>query len=126
MIVLDTHTWIWNAVAPKRLSRAARSTIDRATAIGISTISCWEVSFLATSGRLRLDRGTRAWVSAALADHRMTPLPVSLDIALVAGGLSTLRDPADRIIYATAVEHDAQLVSRDQRLHDLDPKRLVW
>ena len=126
VIVLDTHTWVWNAVAPKKLSRAARSTIDRATTIGISTMSCWEVTFLEATGRLRLDRGVRAWVTSALADDRITALPVSLEIALTAGAIATLRDPADRIIYATAVEHDALLVTRDERITAHDPARVVW
>ena len=36
------------------------------------------------------------------------------------------RDPADQLIYATAVEHDAVLVSRDGVIRDLDPRRVVW
>jgi PIN domain nuclease of toxin-antitoxin system len=126
VIVLDTHTWIWHAAAPKRLSRAARSTIDRASAIGVSTMSCWEVALLEGTGRLRLDRGVRAWVAAALADDRITALPVSLNIALSAAASSALRDPVDRIIYATAVAHDATLVSRDSRIQEHDPKRVIW
>lgn len=126
MIVLDTHVWVWHAVAPTKLSRAARSTIDRAATIGISTMSCWEVAFLEAAGRLRIDRGVRAWVTSALADERIVTLPLSVEIALAAGASSTLRDPADRIIYATAVEHNATLVSRDARLQEHDPERVLW
>jgi PIN domain nuclease of toxin-antitoxin system len=43
-----------------------------------------------------------------------------------AGSLSSIRDPGDTIIYATPVEHDATLISRDSRLHDHDPARVVW
>lgn len=87
----------------------------------------WEIGLLVGAGRLRLDRGARSWIRGALtADPRLTPLSVSTEIALTAGSLQALRDPGDSIIYATAVEHDAVLVSRDGALRELDPERVVW
>ena len=54
-------------------------------------------------------------------------MPVTREIALTAAAVGgTVSDPSDQIIFATAVEHDAALVTRDQRLHDLDPGRVVW
>lgn len=127
MIVLDTHTWLWSVVAPNRLSRPARSAIDRATEIGISTISFWEIALLEGAGRIRLTRGVRSWVRSALAaDPRLVALPVTPEIAIAAGSLVSMRDPGDSIIYATSVEHDAPLVSRDARLQEHDPKRVIW
>ena len=90
-------------------------------------MSFWEVALLEVAGRITLQRGARSWVRAALAaDPRLTALPVTPEIALAAGSLSSIRDPGDTIIYATAVEHDATLISRDSRLHDHDPVRVVW
>lgn len=57
-----------------------------------------------------------------MAQKRIETLPVSPEIALTAGAISTLRDPADRIIYATAVAHHATLISRDGRLQEHDPE----
>lgn len=59
---------------------------------------------------------------AALAEERVRTLPVTRSAA-VAG---RFRDPADQLIYATAVEHDAVLLSRDGVIRDLDPRRRVW
>jgi len=127
VIVLDTHTWIWWRAASGRLSRAAARELNRADAIGISTMSLWEVARLERAGRMVLDRGLSRWLSTALADDRIEVLPVSREIALTAAAVGgEVYDPTDQIIFATAVENDAVLVSRDQRLHDLDPTRLVW
>ncbi|MFN0155122.1 MAG: type II toxin-antitoxin system VapC family toxin [Gaiella sp.] len=127
MIVLDTHAWLWVIVAPQRLSRAARAAIDRAGEIGISTMSFWEVALLERAGRIRLDRGAQNWTRATLvADPRMTALPITPEIALTAGTLSTIRDPGDSLIYATAVEHNAHLVTKDARIAEHDPQRVIW
>jgi PIN domain nuclease of toxin-antitoxin system len=44
----------------------------------------------------------------------------SLDVAEFPG------DPADRLIYATAIEHGSRIASADERLRAADPKRVVW
>jgi PIN domain nuclease of toxin-antitoxin system len=127
MIVLDTHAWIWWRAASRRLSRSAAGEVERASSIGISTMSLWEVARLERAGRMTLDRGLSSWLPTALADDRIEVIPVTREIALTAAAVGgEVHDPADQIIYATAVENDAVLVSRDQRLHDLDPGRLVW
>jgi PIN domain nuclease of toxin-antitoxin system len=127
VIVLDTHTWVWWQAASRRLSRVAAGEVKRADSIGISTMSLWEVARLERAGRMALDRGLSRWLSTALADDRVEVLPVTREIALTAAAVGgEVSDPTDQIIFATAVENDAVLVSRDQRLHDLDPARVVW
>jgi PIN domain nuclease of toxin-antitoxin system len=126
VILLDTHVWLWHNVVPDRISRAGRATIERASEVGVSVMSCWELALLESAGRVELDRGVRAWVSRALADERTSAIPVTSDIALRAGGLHGLRDPADSVIYATAVELDLQLVTKDARITEHDPARVVW
>lgn len=114
-------------MAPAKLSRAARGAIERTGEIGLSTISFWEIGLLHASGRLRLDRSATTWIRAALAaDTRVVPLPVTTEIALTAGALPSIRDPGDSVIYATAIEHDAPLVTRDRALREHDPARTVW
>jgi PIN domain nuclease of toxin-antitoxin system len=90
-------------------------------------MSFWELAVLHASGRLRLDRTASSWIRNALAtDPRLVPLPVTSEIALTAGGLAAVRDPGDSIIYATAVEHDAPLVTGDRALRAHDPARTLW
>ena len=90
-------------------------------------MSCWELAMLEGQGRIRFDRGVVSWLRRGLDDERTILLPVTLDVAIRGGSSQpSLPDPADGIIYATAVEHDAILLSRDARLRDHDPKRVVW
>ncbi len=90
-------------------------------------MSLWEVARLERAGRMRLDRPLSIWLATAVADDRIEVLPVTREIALTAAAVGgDVTDPADQLIYATAVEHDATLVSRDPRLHDHDPARVVW
>lgn len=126
LIVLDTHAWLWYQADPSRLSRKARHAIDRAPELGVSTMSAWELMLLQSAGRIRIATEAREWVARALADSRSRALPVTLEIALRAGGLHGLRDPADKLIFATAAELDVPLVSRDARMAELDAARIIW
>ena len=77
--------------------------------------------------RVRFDRGVSAWLRSALARERIVMLPVTAEIAMRGGSLqATMADPADGLIYSTAVEHHAKLVTRDSRLKTHDPARVVW
>jgi PIN domain nuclease of toxin-antitoxin system len=129
VIVLDTHVWLWWMAAPERLSTAARETIAEAKSIGISTLSAWEVAMLAVRKRIALDRPVDLWVRQALTEARVEPLSPSSDIAVAAGLLDTKAfpgDPIDRLIYATARDAHARLVTRDAAIRAFDPELTIW
>lgn len=129
MIVLDTHAWVWWVSAPDRLSSVASEAIDRAERVGICTISCWEVTMLATRGRLRLALETELWVRRGLAHPRAVELPLTSKVAVRAALLRSQgfeSDPADEIIYATARANGSPLVTRDAALREFDPRATIW
>jgi PIN domain nuclease of toxin-antitoxin system len=59
VILLDTHVVVWLAFDPSRLSRKARTAIDRAReqedGLAISDITLLELTTLASKGHIRLD-----------------------------------------------------------------------
>jgi PIN domain nuclease of toxin-antitoxin system len=128
LILLDTHAFVWLADGSERLSEPARAAIAEDAEPAISAISAYEVAYLALRGRLELDRPVGAWVGDALSAHGVRALPLTVAIALRAGSLERgfPGDPADRIIYATALEGGIRLVSRDTKITDFDPARMLW
>lgn len=129
MIVLDTHTLLWLALEPDRLSSTAAGVIESESERAISAITVQEVAYLVARGRVDLYRPVRVWFGDVLSAFEARALAATTAIALRAGSLDPSEfhgDPIDRLIYSTAVEHDAKLVSADERLRKLDPARVVW
>jgi len=126
--VLDTHTWVWWLDEDPRLSDAARAAIETGGELTVSAVSVWELATLERLGRLTVLPDIRTWVRRALAHPGVSPCAVTPEIALVAGSLLPPfpGDPADRIIYATALAQDSRLVSGDRRIARHDPERVVW
>lgn len=129
MIVLDTHVLIWLAAERERLTAPALEALESELDLALALISVQEVAYLAVRGRLDMDRPVAKWVSDALGILGVRALPPSISTSIRAGTLDPQDfhgDPIDRLIYATAVEHDARLVTADERLRQFDPERTVW
>lgn len=115
MILLDTHIWHWwiNQI-PGKLPPAIVDLIENADEVAVSTISCFEMAWLVRHGRIELDIPLDDWFGEVEASRSVRYLPVTADIARGAVALPEHhRDPQDRIIIATAIAEDAQLISFD-------------
>ncbi len=116
MVLLDTHIWIrWQNQQTGRfaLPETVITFIETTEAVAISAISCWELGQLVKRQRVELSLPLHEWVCAAL-EGDIQVFPIDRAIALKASQLPEHhRDPADRIIIATALVHDTQLMSFD-------------
>jgi PIN domain nuclease of toxin-antitoxin system len=127
--LLDTHVLVWLAGARRQLSTAASEAIDGEQDLAVSMASIQEIAYLVARGRLTMNRPVEVWIGDALNVHEIRALAPTVSVALRAGSLDPEAfhgDPVDRLIYATAVEHDAQLVSADERLRRFEPARVIW
>lgn len=115
MIVLDTHIWLWWVNADTQLLTPSRvDQIKQSDFVGVSAISCFEVAWLAHRGRIILPCTPKQWFEKALEGSGINLLPISPEIANMAVVLPEHHsDPQDRIIIATALSHDAKLMSSD-------------
>lgn len=126
LIVLDTHAVLWWTAETRRLGRSAEREIARAERIGIPAISFWEIALLVRKGRVLVDRPIEDWVANLLTVPRVECLPLDERVAIKAASLSMHRDPADRFIVATAIEHRARLVTKDADIRQLKFVETVW
>jgi PIN domain nuclease of toxin-antitoxin system len=128
VIVLDTHTWLWYATESEKLSKPAKARINRAEALGVHPISCWEIAMLSNSGRIKLSMDVTQWVGHALERPKVGLLPFTPAAAIRAAGLggSFPGDPADRLIVGTALEMGVPVVTRDQRITDWGHVQTIW
>lgn len=123
-LVLDTHVWLWVMSGRfDELSMHALEEVERASAegrIGIAAISVWEVAMLERLRRISLSRPVEDWVSAALrapGTHLEALSPaISIESTRLPG--EPPRDPADRMLIATARITGGQLATRDSSILD--------
>ena len=128
LLLLDTHSWMWNVADRSRLSTRARTEIDSAGELGVSAISPWEIAIKVGKGRLDLGADVRTWVATALAMPRTVLLPLLPEISLRSVELRGIvgTDPADAIIVATALTYGCALVTRDARIRSSGIVRCIW
>ena len=87
--------------------------------MGISAISCWELGTLVAAGRLELTMSAGDWIARCEALPVLSIVQVDGRIALRASELPPVhRDPADRLIVATALSLGVKLVTKDDRLRE--------
>lgn len=110
MLNLDTHVLLY---ALTGALRPAESRVLKSDRWGVSAVVLWEIARLGQLGRIDVDLEDRATVRALSAVHVW---PLDREIALASTRLDVRGDPADAIIAATSLVHEAPLVTRDERL----------
>ena len=119
--LLDTHVLVGWLNDPNSLSDAQRRVVDAADAASpllVADISLWEVATLHSLGRVRIRGSLRRWLEKAVAPPLVKLQGITPAIAAEVAALPDTfhRDPADRILVATARVMDAVLLTRDQRI----------
>jgi PIN domain nuclease of toxin-antitoxin system len=117
MIILDTHIWLWWVNQDSELLKPLwQTTIEQADEVGVSAISLFEVAWLQQHSRIELPCEQNEWFEKALAGSGISLLPLSPQIAIKAVSLTDYHsDPQDRIIIATTISYDAQIISADKK-----------
>ncbi|HZP18580.1 MAG TPA: type II toxin-antitoxin system VapC family toxin [Bauldia sp.] len=132
MIVLDTHALVWWVSGQAGLLGAgAAAAIERERStdgIRISSISAWEIALLVERQRLTLNREVSSWLAKVEQIPGVAFVPVTNAVAIEAVNLpgNFHRDPADRMIAATARILNASVVTKDSRLIDYPHIATLW
>jgi PIN domain nuclease of toxin-antitoxin system len=122
--LLDTHIALWLDSGDGSLRQSTRARIDDCWRNGgqifLSAISAWEIALLVDGGRIDLDLPIDAWVKRFVSRPGIEAVPLGHRAASRAYQLHRLehRDPADRLLIATAVELACPLITYDERIVD--------
>ena len=127
-VLLDTHVVHWWSAEPKRVSSPARKALERADELVVAAISWYELAWLARHERIAVTVPIRSWLDGLASQLRTIGVTPAVADTAVNLPTSFPGDPADRLIYATAIEHGLDLVTKDRAIRDHDKPRslTVW
>lgn len=131
MILLDTHVLVWMVSDPGRLSRTADREIQKAQrdrSCAIASISLWELALLFQRNRLRGAGSIENSIRSILEDTGVRTLEITPEIADLSTSFPETypKDPADRIIGATARAYGLTLITQDDRILECPMIRSLW
>ena len=130
MILVDTHVVVWLAFDQGQLSKNARAAINQARQSGeglaISDITLLELMTLTSKGRIRLDISLESFLHEI--EARFIVLPISGRACVRALGLPAAypKDPADRIVGATALVEGLSLLTADREIRRSRALHTIW
>jgi len=131
VIVLDTHALVWWVSGDAELSANARAAIKKELNGGeiiVSSISAWEIAMLVAREKLVLTVDVDAWLAAVAEIEVVRFVPVNDEIAVKAVSLpgEFHKDPADRMIVATARILAIPLVTKDEKMRAYPHVKTIW
>ncbi len=124
-VLLDTHVLQWWSAEPARLSRTAAEAVTGADALAVAGITWYELAWLAARERIVVTVPISSWLARLATGVRTVGITPAIAHTAVTLPSAFLGDPADRLIYATAVERGWPLVSKDRRMRELRYPREV-
>jgi PIN domain nuclease of toxin-antitoxin system len=112
-VLLDTHTFLWMAAEPDRLSARARDVCGSENLV-LSVASIWEIGIKCQIGRLVLPAAPREYLTRQIRIAGVSILPIQYRHALAAAALPMRhKDPFDRMLVAQCLEEGLPCVTRD-------------
>lgn len=128
-VLLDTCCVIWAVADPAKLTlNVVKLLAAEDTQAWVSVISCAELACLTERGRVKFDRHWKTWFRDALAANAWNLAEVDLRIMEEAYSLPGAyhRDPADRIIAATARLRKLTILTADERILQYPHVESLW
>lgn len=130
MILLDTHVVVWLALEPAKISKKARAVIketrQRAEGLAVSDITLLEIATIENRGRIKLNASLEAFLSEVEARFIVMPMTGRICARALALPLTYPKDPADRVIGATALVEGLPLITADDGIRQSKALTTIW
>ena len=125
-LLLDTHALLWWITDNGSLSARARSSIEDASQVFVSSVTAWELATRLRLGKLPEADRYVASLEEIVKDEGMDFVPVTFIHGLRAGRyVADHRDPFDRMLAAQAEIEGLTLVTPDS-LFGQFPVQTLW
>jgi PIN domain nuclease of toxin-antitoxin system len=119
-LLLDTCAILWLFGGTELQERIIEEIQEQAELdrLFLSPISAWEIGMLAAKGRIALTTPIEKWVAQAFHHASVKLINLDPEILVSSSYLPNIKhgDPADRIIMATARNHNLAVVTRDRKI----------
>lgn len=131
-MVIDSHALLWWLEGDERLSESARRVLDNEAAapgsLVVSAVTFWELRLKEIRGLLTPKKPVNTWPTLIRKLPHLRISEVALNHWLCVAEMDWQnRDPADRIIAATAIGLGVPVVTVDEKFHRLDsPVQVIW
>jgi len=131
VIVLDTHALVWWVAGDSTLSKKAKAAIEHELSGGeiiVSAISAWEIAMLVEREKLVLSMDVGSWLATVSGVGAVRFMPVDTEIPIKSVDLpgNFHKDPADRMIVATARKLAVPLVTKDEKIRSYAHVKTIW
>ena len=130
LILLDTHVVLWLAFEENRITRKARAAIAEARqterGLAISDFTLYELSLLLLKKQFLLDISPDSFLNEVESHFVVLPITGSICVRALSFPAGYPKDPADRIIGATAVVEGLELVTADAQIRSSRAVATIW
>ena len=116
--LLDTHTFIWMAASPDKLSGKVVDIVSQPqNELLLSAVSGWETALLWKLNRIDLPEDPSIFIPRIIQALSLTPLEISFNAAITAATLPLHhRDPFDRLLIAVSMYKKIAILSKDHMM----------
>lgn len=130
MILVDTHVVLWLALEPDRISRKARAVIEetrlRGEGLAISDMTLLELAVGESKRRIQLNASLETFLTEVESMFIVLPITGRVCVSAIELPSTYPKDPADRIIGATALVKGISLVTADNGIRKSKALRTIW
>jgi len=130
VILLDTHVVVWLAFDQSQLSKNAKEAINDARRSGeglaISDMTLLELAMLSNKGRIRLNISLESFLREVEARFIVLPINGRACVRMLGLPAAYPKDPADRIIGATALVEGLPLLTADREIRRSRALHTIW